>query len=140
MPNATQHDAPKKERKPTSGLTKKRLWFFKALLGLNAWSISLICGWTESTIRKRISQWKLGEESDTVKLTEVWLDREGGAERLGVTGIERDRDGVVRDLHLRVRDKLRPRFPRFSPRAVVDWAFVDTVPMPDALARELEDR
>jgi hypothetical protein len=101
---------------------------------MDAWSISLVSGRPEATVRRRISQWRLGEESEIMLTTQLWLDRQGGAERFGVLGTERNSEGVEQDLHLRVRRQLQPRF---RPGALVDWAFVDAAPMTDALAQLL---
>ena len=66
--------------------------------------------------------------------TQLWIDRQGGAERFGVVGTERNSEGVEQDLHLRLRRQLQPRF---RPGTPVDWAFVDAAPMTDALAQLL---
>lgn len=127
--------SPRQARQPSAGLTKKRLWFFKTLLGLDTWSISLITGWSEWSIRKRITQWRLREESAVTRATQTWLDRGGGAERFGVTGEERNHEGMLLDLHVRVGKKLQRQF---RAGGAVDWATVDAAPVPESLARELE--
>ena len=131
-----QSHPPRQAPKSATSLTKKRLWFFKTLLGLDTWSLSLITGWSEGSIRKRITQWKLREESAITRATQDWIDREGGAARFGVTGEERNSDGVLQDLHVRVSKTLQSRF---QPDVAVDWTIIDEASVPETLARELED-
>jgi hypothetical protein len=69
------------------------------------------------------------------RATQAWLDHEGGAARFGVVGTKRNRAGALLDLHLRVAEELGRRF---QPGLAVDWTAVDTSPVPEKLAGELE--